>query len=710
MTNLPMLGHTHGNRSAVTCHLKCDSQCSRPDPNPSTEPTFAEIAGRQLSRRALLAGRGTLAAAAALPVVLARAGGRRPEARRRAARSPSPGSTRCPRRPTSWPYRRATGGRRSCAGVTRCSRAPPRSTRTRRRQGAGAAVRLQQRLPRHPGRPAWSYGNAVLQPRVHEPADHVPADHRRRRGGRGAAHADRRTRLQHRRASAGPGGSRGATSAAAAATAGSRQHPVPADRTGRGQSPAADRRRPDRATGGRHVRQLLGRHHAVGHDPVRRGELPGLLPGRPAPRGSNATASRTRPSVYGWEKIDPRFDATAPATRTSRTGSAGSSRSTRRPVLPRPRKHTAMGRFKHEGANVGRPARPVARVHGRRRAVRLPLQVRGRRNASGRARARARRHNLTLLTEGDLYVARFTGDSPAAEINGTGALPSDGAFDGTGEWIPLVLGGVSHVPGMSVEEVLVFTRLAADRSAPRRWTAARTSSRTRPPAGLRGLHQQHRPRRTPARRARTSQPAQRQQDGHVIEITEDGDDAGATSFSWNILLLCGDPATTGRPTSPASGRPGRPDLLPGQRRLRLARATCGCPPTAHPAPRQADGLFKVPLEGAERGHVQQFLAVPRDAETCGPVIHDDRRLGVRGRPAPGRGRHLGRAPVLLPGLRRRRTEAGPWGLARTATDGGAGDEEALTSITLVWPVGRRAGGRGSGARRSFFASTASRSL
>src|SRR5690606_7175375 len=35
-----------------------------------------------------------------------------------------------------------------------------------------------------------------------------------------------------------------------------------------------------------------------------------------------------------------------------------------------------------------------------------------------------------------------------------------------------------------------------------------------------------------------------------------------------------------------------------------------------------DGLFRVPLEGPERGHVQQFLAVPRDAETCGPVIHD----------------------------------------------------------------------------------------
>ena len=39
----------------------------------------------------------------------------------------------------------------------------------------------------------------------------------------------------------------------------------------------------------------------------------------------------------------------------------------------------------------------------------------------------------------------------------------------------------------------------------------------------------------------------------------------------------------------------------------------------------ADGLFKVTLDGAERGRVEQFLAVPRDAETCGPVIHDDER-------------------------------------------------------------------------------------
>ncbi|MGH3897655.1 MAG: alkaline phosphatase PhoX, partial [Pseudonocardiaceae bacterium] len=35
-----------------------------------------------------------------------------------------------------------------------------------------------------------------------------------------------------------------------------------------------------------------------------------------------------------------------------------------------------------------------------------------------------------------------------------------------------------------------------------------------------------------------------------------------------------------------------------------------------------DGLFAVPLDGPSRGHVKQFLTVPRGGEACGPVIED----------------------------------------------------------------------------------------
>ena len=50
-----------------------------------------------------------------------------------------------------------------------------------------------------------------------------------------------------------------------------------------------------------------------------------------------------------------------------------------------------------------------------------------------------------------------------------------------------------------------------------------------------------------------------------------------------------------------------------------------------------DGLFLVPLEGPERGHVQQFLSVPREAETCGPVIHDREGLVFVAVQHPGEG-------------------------------------------------------------------------
>ena len=63
---LPMLGHTKGKRSPVTCALKCDNACAGDVCNTSSNSYFRDIASTTLSRRAALG----FGAAGALAVVL----------------------------------------------------------------------------------------------------------------------------------------------------------------------------------------------------------------------------------------------------------------------------------------------------------------------------------------------------------------------------------------------------------------------------------------------------------------------------------------------------------------------------------------------------------------------------------------------------------------------------------------------------------------
>ena len=49
-------------------------------------------------------------------------------------------------------------------------------------------------------------------------------------------------------------------------------------------------------------------------------------------------------------------------------------------------------------------------------------------------------HNMTILDEGTLYVAKLSSDIPADQIDGSGTLPQDGSFRGSGTWLPAALG------------------------------------------------------------------------------------------------------------------------------------------------------------------------------------------------------------------------------------------------------------------------------
>ncbi|PPG84965.1 PhoX family phosphatase [Rathayibacter sp. AY1H2] len=323
-----------------------------------------------------------------------------------------------------------------------------------------------------------------------------------------------------------------------------------------------------------------------------------------------------------WELDDPRFDARTPGyeNEPNRFGWIVEFD----PFDPdsTPKKHTALGRLKHEGANViiAPDGRVVAYQGDDERFDYLYKFVSTKRYIEG-----DRAHNKTLLEEGDLYVALFTGDSPVAEITGTGAVPSDGGFDGIGEWLPLVLNGASTIAGMSVAEVLVHTRQAADAAGATKMDRCEDVQPSLVSGRIYVACTNNSARGTEGAKEGATEvnPRTENRDGHIVEIIEDGGDQTGRTFTWNLLMLCGDQAQgdvvyfSGFPAdqvSPISC----PDNLAFDSVGNLWISTDGAPSGIG----YNDGLFKVALEGATRGRVEQFLSVPRDAETCGPIVHD----------------------------------------------------------------------------------------
>nr|WP_184543497.1 PhoX family phosphatase [Streptosporangium becharense] len=283
-----------------------------------------------------------------------------------------------------------------------------------------------------------------------------------------------------------------------------------------------------------------------------------------------------------------------------------------------PIKRTALGRFAHEGATTSLAAdgRVVAYMGDDSRFEYVYKFVSRKRYIPG-----FDRHNRTLLDDGTLYVAKFTGDSPAAEIDGSGKLPADGGFDGSGEWIPLVTGNVSHVPGMTAAEVLVYTRVAADKVGATKMDRPEDVERN-PVTGGVYVALTNNSNRTPAQ-ADEANPRASNKHGHVLEIAERRNDAGATTFAWSLPLVCGDPKDPATyfagfdktKVSPISC----PDNVAFDADGNLWISTDGNQLGAN------DGLFVMPVRGSERGHLRQFLSVPVGAETCGPLISKDQR-------------------------------------------------------------------------------------
>lgn len=281
-----------------------------------------------------------------------------------------------------------------------------------------------------------------------------------------------------------------------------------------------------------------------------------------------------------------------------------------------PRKRTALGRFKHEGASTTVAADGRAVVYsGEDEENKFIYKF----VSAGRVDRRNRHANRDLLDHGTLYAARFSDD-------------------GTGLWIPLTFGTarLREPDFVSQADVLVRARQAAALAGATPMDRAEDME-VSPIDGQVYVALTKNTKRKEGDQDR-SNPRWLNQFGHLIEITEDGDDSGATTFEWRIFLLCGDPANLvtdlrtvdwDRPEAlttsyfagndgPGISRIATPDNLVFDAAGNLWIATDGQGDPERFG--KNDALYAVPTHGEERGRVQRFLTAVPNAEVTGPCF------------------------------------------------------------------------------------------
>lgn len=269
-----------------------------------------------------------------------------------------------------------------------------------------------------------------------------------------------------------------------------------------------------------------------------------------------------------------------------------------------PKKRTALGRFKHEGAEsiVNKDGRVVFYLGDDERFDYVYKFV-----TAGKFNPDDRSANMDLLDEGTLHVAKF-------------------AAEGSVEWMPLVhgQGPLTKENGfVSQADVVIETRRAADLLGATKMDRPEDVQ----PNGANGkvyvMLTNNSGRQTD--QVDAANPRAENSFGHIIEIKETDGDFAATTGTWEVMLKCGDPsiAEVGATFSSATtqnGWFGMPDNCAVDSLGRLWIATDGNNPSDT---KRTDGLWALDTEGEARATSKLFFRVPIGAELCGPLFTPD---------------------------------------------------------------------------------------
>jgi secreted PhoX family phosphatase len=307
---------------------------------------------------------------------------------------------------------------------------------------------------------------------------------------------------------------------------------------------------------------------------------------------------------YAWARYHRRFNLDAEPNAANRYGWVVEVD----PLDPTstPVKRTALGRFKHEGAEsiVNRDGRLVVYSGDDQRFEFLYRFV-----TDGKVDKTNRAANRDLLDHGVLSVARFN---------------TDGSLD----WLPLVhgQGGLTAENGFASQaDVVIEARRAA--------TLLGATPMDRPedvqPNPVTGRvyvmltnNTKRKPDAVDAANPRAANIW-----GHIVELAPEGGDHAAPTARWDILVRAGNPADPGtsaqwNPSTSEHGWFACPDNCAVDPSGRLW-VTTDQGSKWKKASGTADGVWALETEDTGRGTGRMFYRVPVGAEMCGPCFTPD---------------------------------------------------------------------------------------